>query len=42
VVIATDHASIDYKWILEHASCVVDTRNATKDANGQRHKVTKL
>jgi UDP-N-acetyl-D-glucosamine dehydrogenase len=42
VVIATDHSSIDYKWILDHASCVVDTRNATKDANGHRHKVTKL
>ena len=42
VVIATDHSSVDYKWVAEHASCVVDTRNATKDANGYRHKVTKL
>ena len=42
VVIATDHSSLDYKWVAEHANCVVDTRNATKDANGYRHKVTKL
>jgi UDP-N-acetyl-D-glucosamine dehydrogenase len=42
VVIATDHTSLDYNWILDHAACVVDTRNATKDANGHRHKVTKL
>ena len=42
VVIATDHSSIDYKWVTEHAPCVVDTRNATKDANGYRYKVTKL
>src|SRR5262249_33594203 len=42
VVIATDHSDVDYKWVAEHASCVVDTRNATKDANGYRHKVTKL
>jgi UDP-N-acetyl-D-glucosamine dehydrogenase len=42
VVIATDHTSLDYKWVAEHAACVVDTRNATKDANGYRHKVTKL
>jgi UDP-N-acetyl-D-glucosamine dehydrogenase len=42
VVIATDHSSLDYKGVMEHAHCVVDTRNATKDANGFRHKVTKL
>jgi len=42
VVIATDHSSLDYKWVTEHAACVVDTRNATRDANGHRHKVTKL
>jgi UDP-N-acetyl-D-glucosamine dehydrogenase len=42
VVIATDHSSLDYKWIAEHASSMVDTRNAMKDANGNRHKVTKL
>jgi UDP-N-acetyl-D-glucosamine dehydrogenase len=42
VVIATDHSSVDYHWIMEHSSCVVDTRNATKGANGYRHKVTTL
>jgi UDP-N-acetyl-D-glucosamine dehydrogenase len=42
VVIATDHSSVDYTWVTEHAPCIVDTRNAIKDANGFRHKVTKL
>ncbi len=42
VVIATDHSSLDYLWIAKHASCVIDTRNATKGANGYRHKVTTL
>jgi UDP-N-acetyl-D-mannosaminuronate dehydrogenase len=42
VVIATDHSALDYKWIAEHASSMVDTRNAMKDANGYRDKVTKL
>jgi UDP-N-acetyl-D-glucosamine dehydrogenase len=42
VVIATDHSSLDYLWIAKHASCVVDTRNATKGANGYRHKITTL
>jgi UDP-N-acetyl-D-glucosamine dehydrogenase len=42
VVIATDHSSLDYHWIAKHAACVVDTRNATKGANGYRHKVTTL
>jgi UDP-N-acetyl-D-glucosamine dehydrogenase len=30
VVIVTDHSSYDYKWIVEKAQLVVDTRNATK------------
>jgi len=30
VVIVTDHSSYDYKWIVENAQLVVDTRNATK------------
>lgn len=31
VIIATDHTNYDYKWIVDHANLVVDTRNA---ANG--------
>jgi len=30
VIIATDHSSYDYDWIVEHAPLVVDTRNAVK------------
>ena len=30
VVILADHTAIDYNWVVEHASIVVDTRNATQ------------
>lgn len=30
VVIVTDHSSYDYRWIVDHAKLIVDTRNATK------------
>jgi UDP-N-acetyl-D-glucosamine dehydrogenase len=30
VVIATDHSSYDYPWIVEQAQLVIDTRNATR------------
>ena len=29
VLIATDHAAYDYKWIVKNSQLVVDTRNAT-------------
>jgi len=29
VLIATDHSSYDYKWVVKHSDIVVDTRNAT-------------
>ena len=29
VVIATDHSSYDYGFIVENSKCVIDTRNAT-------------
>jgi len=29
VLIVTDHSDYDYRWIVQHASLVVDTRNAT-------------
>src|SRR5207248_7051164 len=31
VLIATDHSAYDYRWIVQHASLVVDTRNATRE-----------
>ena len=29
VLIVTDHSDYDYQWIVQHASLIVDTRNAT-------------
>jgi len=39
VVIVTDHTGYDYQWILDNASLVVDTRNATRQASRGREKV---
>jgi UDP-N-acetyl-D-glucosamine dehydrogenase len=32
VVIVTDHTTYDYAWLVRHAKCIVDTRNATAGA----------
>jgi UDP-N-acetyl-D-glucosamine dehydrogenase len=42
VVIATDHTCFDYNWLINHAGCVVDARNATKDVRAGRDKITKI
>jgi UDP-N-acetyl-D-glucosamine dehydrogenase len=31
VLIVTDHSAYNWSWIAEHASLIVDTRNAMKD-----------
>jgi UDP-N-acetyl-D-glucosamine dehydrogenase len=36
VLIATDHSSYDYAWIVKNAKIVVDTRNATRGLGGGR------
>jgi UDP-N-acetyl-D-glucosamine dehydrogenase len=36
VVIATDHAAVDYQQLVDHAQLVFDTRNATKACSGGR------
>jgi len=41
VVIITDHSYYDYKWIVENASVILDTRNATKHIKN-RKKIIKL
>jgi UDP-N-acetyl-D-glucosamine dehydrogenase len=41
VLIATDHSSYDYAWIVEHASLVIDTRNATRAVTQGREKIVK-
>ncbi len=42
VAIITDHSNIDYRWVVDHARCIVDTRNATKGIIAAAGKVTKL
>jgi UDP-N-acetyl-D-glucosamine dehydrogenase len=41
VLIVTDHSSVDYQSVVQHAALVVDTRNATRDVRGGREKVVK-
>jgi len=41
VLIATDHSVYDYEFIVEHASMVLDTRNATKLVRHGREKIRK-
>ena len=42
VVILTDHSAIDYKWLVEHAQLVVDTRNATHAVQQEREKIIRI
>ena len=42
VVIVTDHTGIDWGLVVEHARCVVDTRNATREDTAMREKVIVL
>lgn len=42
VVITTNHSVYDYRWIVEQAKLVVDTRNAASEVRKDRDKVHKL
>lgn len=42
VVIITDHKSIDYQRVVDHATMVVDTRNTTADLKAGRARVVPL
>ncbi len=42
VVIITDHSSVDYERLVEHAPRVFDTRNATRGLRTGREKIRKL
>ena len=42
VVIATDHDSYDWTWIVNHSRLVVDTRNATQGISSPAGRVVKL
>jgi UDP-N-acetyl-D-glucosamine dehydrogenase len=41
VLIATDHSSYDYSFIVEHSRLIVDTRNATSGVEHGREKIVK-
>jgi len=41
VLIATDHSSYDYEWIVKHAHLVIDTRNATDKVRSNRNRIVK-
>jgi UDP-N-acetyl-D-glucosamine dehydrogenase len=42
VVIVTDHSGVDYQWVVDQASLVVDTRNATRNVRHNRERVVLL
>ena len=42
VVILTDHSAIDYKWLVEQAQLVVDTRNATHAVQQGQEKIIRI
>jgi UDP-N-acetyl-D-glucosamine dehydrogenase len=42
VVIVTDHTTIDYAWLADHARVIVDTRNALKDVKNPKALVELL
>jgi UDP-N-acetyl-D-glucosamine dehydrogenase len=39
VVIATDHSSYDYGFIVAHSKLVIDTRNATRNVTAHRDRI---
>lgn len=41
VLIATNHSTYDYSWIVAHSSLIVDTRNATKFVPHFRERIIK-
>jgi len=41
VLITTDHSKIDYQWVVDHSSLVVDTRNATKTVRNGRDRIVR-
>lgn len=42
VIITTNHSCYDYQKIVDEASLLYDTRNATKDVKNNREKINKL
>ncbi len=42
VVILTNHSAWDYDFVVRHAGCVLDTRNATRGVGEGREKIRRL
>jgi UDP-N-acetyl-D-glucosamine dehydrogenase len=42
IIIATDHTTLDYEWIVTHGQLVVDTRNVTKHLRDGRKNIITL
>jgi len=44
LVIVTDHSLVDYRWVVERAPLIIDTRNATRDLKreGSAGKIIRL
>ena len=42
VVIVTDHSTVDYQFVVDHAGLVVDTRNATAKVKPSRARIVPL
>lgn len=39
VLIVTDHSSVDYTFVVEHAQVVIDSRNATRHVTNHRERI---
>jgi UDP-N-acetyl-D-glucosamine dehydrogenase len=39
VLVSTHHAAYDWQMIADHATLIVDTRNALKNVNGRRDHI---
>ena len=39
LLIATDHSSYDWDFLVQHAPLIIDTRNATRDVTSDRNKI---
>lgn len=42
VLILTDHTCVDYQWVADHARLILDARNATKNVQKGKEKITKI
>jgi len=42
VVIVTDHANVDYQFVVDHAGLVVDTRNCTGKTKPSKARIVPL